>query len=448
MRAACSSSPACPSLSLQPASTHRGFFALRSCCEYEADTDFTSGSETYDNGAGVTAIAYAMDQSRCCEVCAATAGCAASVWRSAPPGPPKPPIPPSPPSSECSFTQDIDWHPETIMDSRAAADEKACCGLCRGTPGCVASVLDGGRCYLKAEKDVQGGNYSRPGRVGCVPNHAHCNITEGYDIGPQASGGVGTSAAGTPAECCDICARNSKCVAGVLFEGQCYMKGAGADVDGGAYKRIGRTLVQPLKKHDEEAAVALHDMAASKRPGVRTTGGGRCIFKSAADLASKTTRNGSMACIPSSTKSTGSFTIPATVPGELITDLQRANKVLDPLSSNNHKDPEQVKMFNGDKYTYTKKFTLPASMHAAAEISLVMDGVKMGSAVAINGKLLGNTTNQHRRYTFDVSKMLVAGSNTLTVTFERDIANAGRFMACSGGWDWAPYSRMRDVEGK
>ena len=24
---------------------------------------------------------------------------------------------------------------------------------------------------------------------------------------------------------------------------------------------------------------------------------------------------------------------------------------------------------------------------------------------------------------------------------------AGRFMACSGGWDWAPYSRMRDIEG-
>ena len=332
-----------------------------------------------------------------------------------------------------------------------AADEKACCGLCRGTPGCVASVLDagpvtGGRCYLKAAKDVTGGNYSRPGRVGCVPNHAHCNITEGYDIGPQAGGkGVGTSAAGTPAECCDMCASNSKCVAGVFFGGQCYMKGAGTDVDGGAYKRIGRVLVQPLKKHDEEGAVALDD--SSKRPGVRTTGGGACIFKSVADLASKIAKNGSMACIPSSTKSTGSFTIPATVPGELITDLQRANKVLDPLSSNNHKDPEQVKMFNGDKYTYTKKFTLPASMHAAAEVSLVMDGVKMGSAVVLNGKLLGNTTNQHRRYTFDVSETVVAGSNTLTVTFERDIANAGRFMACSGGWDWAPYSRMRDVEG-
>eukprot|EP01050_Picozoa_sp_SAG11_P020083 SAG11_NODE_3324_length_2523_cov_1.315182_1_plen_575_part_00 len=415
------------------------------CCNYEPDTDFTSGSANYDNGAGVTGVAYAMDQTRCCEVCAATAGCAASVWKTPPPGPPKPhPSPPSPPSNECSFTKNIDWHPETILSMHSAADEKGCCGLCRGTPNCVAAVLDGGTCYLKAKKDVAGGNYSRSGRVGCVPTHAPCNITEGYDIGPQTGAGVGGGAAGTPAECCDMCAQNPKCVAGVLYGGHCYLKGA-ADVDGGAYKRDGRVLVQPLKKQ-REAATKLH--SNSKRSDMRTTGGGACVFKSTADLASKKTNvSGSMACIPSSTDSTGSFTIPATVPGELITDLQRAGKVLDPLSSNNHKDPEQVKMWNGDKYTYTKKFTLPASVHSAAEVQLVMDGVKMGSAVALNGKPLGNTTNQHRRYTFDVSALLLSGSNTLTVAFARDIANAGRFMACSGGWDWAPYSRMRDVEG-
>ena len=92
----------------------------------EADTDYTSGSEAYDNGAGVTAIAYAMDQSRCCEVCAATAGCAASVWRSPPPGPPKPhPPPPSPPSSECSFTKDIDWHPVSANVAFVFADSRA-----------------------------------------------------------------------------------------------------------------------------------------------------------------------------------------------------------------------------------------------------------------------------------------------------------------------------------
>jgi beta-mannosidase len=73
-----------------------------------------------------------------------------------------------------------------------------------------------------------------------------------------------------------------------------------------------------------------------------------------------------------------------------------------------------------------------------------------GSAVTLNGHALGNTTNQHLRYTFEIAALLAksgGGENSLEISFVRDIANSGRFMACSGGWDWAPYSRMRDVEG-
>ena len=66
----------------------------------------------------------------------------------------------------------------------------------------------------------------------------------------------------------------------------------------------------------------------------------------------------------------------------------------------------------------------------------------MGAEVALNGHVLGNTTNQHLRYVFPIENVLSTGGdkNILTVTFDRDIANSGRFMACSGGWDWAPYS--------
>ena len=45
------------------------------CCSFEHDVDIPAGST-----AAVTGVAYAMDQDRCCETCAATAGCAASVW--------------------------------------------------------------------------------------------------------------------------------------------------------------------------------------------------------------------------------------------------------------------------------------------------------------------------------------------------------------------------------
>lgn len=70
-----------------------------------------------------------------------------------------------------------------------------------------------------------------------------------------------------------------------------------------------------------------------------------------------------------------------------------------------------------------------------------------GAIITLNGVVLGNTTNQHRRYQFPVGSLLRATDNRLTVSFRRDIANGGRFMDCSGGWDWGPYSRTRDVEG-
>jgi hypothetical protein len=56
--------------------------------------------------------------------------------------------------------------------------------------------------------------------------------------------------------------------------------------------------------------------------------------------------------------------------------------------------------------------------------------------------VLGNTTNQHLRYTFLVGQYLQpqGSANTLSVRFERDIANGGRFMACSGGWGACDFS--------
>jgi hypothetical protein len=121
---------------------------------------------------------------------------------------------------------------------------------------------------------------------------------------------------------------------------------------------------------------------------------------------------------------------------EGISDEDNAGAVLDPLSSNNHKDPTQVQWWNGKRYTYSKKFSLPAEMHSAAGLQLVFDGIKLGAVISLNGHVLGNTTNQHLRYTFGIEKVLAAAGaeNTLTVTFHREIPNGGRFMACSGGW--------------
>ena len=113
-----------------------------------------------------------------------------------------------------------------------------------------------------------------------------------------------------------------------------------------------------------------------------------CSFRTAEEVAAgKLKSNGTTACIPADLRSL-SVSVPATVPGDLVTDLQRAGKILDPLSSNNHKDPSQVQWWNGAKYTYSKNFSVGASMRGAASVRLVLNSVKMGSTISLNGHIL------------------------------------------------------------
>lgn len=70
----------------------------------------------------------------------------------------------------------------------------------------------------------------------------------------------------------------------------------------------------------------------------------------------------------------------------------------------------------------------------------------MGATVRVNGHILGVVTDQFLRYSFtldpaEVNLVRGSGANRLDVTFGLDdVAEDGRFMACTGGWDWAPYS--------
>lgn len=70
---------------------------------------------------------------------------------------------------------------------------------------------------------------------------------------------------------------------------------------------------------------------------------------------------------------------------------------------------------------------------------MVFDGIKMGAEIFLNGQSLGVVADQFLRYNFSVQNLLVtSGNNTLQVTFPAHYAidTAGRFMACTGGWDW------------
>lgn len=95
----------------------------------------------------------------------------------------------------------------------------------------------------------------------------------------------------------------------------------------------------------------------------------------------------------------------------------------------------------------TLRYLKPLSESAVKSYALVVEGIKMGASIYINGVYMGNTTNQFLRYIFIISEshLHFNSTNYMTITFDPQINTRGRFMACSGGWDWAPYSKAAEV---
>ena len=142
----------------------------------------------------------------------------------------------------------------------------------------------------------------------------------------------------------------------------------------------------------------------------------------------------------------GPLEIPATVPGDLISDLVEANLLEEPYYETNFQ--RNTSLWSGRVWNYTTTFSLDdASFDAdAEEILLIFDGIKMGANVFVNGVQLGTATDQFLRYSFPLVASGILDSDfnlrkrhTVTVSFDPEITTDGRFMACSGGWDWAPF---------
>ena len=196
---------------------------------------------------------------------------------------------------------------------------------------------------------------------------------------------------------------------------------------------------------------------------------GRCSFRDASDVKVKvpSTKPNTSVCTPQGTVVVKEVAMAATVPGDLVTDLQNAGHISDPLTDSNFMNSS---MWNGQRWTYSTTFASPpytghrgggdVRPEGAGATLLVFEGVKMGATIVLNGVVLGNTTDQFVRYTFSVAHALLprpspaerargggGGANKLEVIFDRTIDTHGRFMAASGGWDWAPYSNLRSGQG-
>jgi len=135
--------------------------------------------------------------------------------------------------------------------------------------------------------------------------------------------------------------------------------------------------------------------------------------------------------------------IKAQIPGDLLTDLEEAGEIDDPLYERNWLKSD---LWSKQTWTYSANFSvddlIPSSDSGASyRVQLVFDGIKMGAHVKVNGEVLGTVTSQFIRYSFDLPSL--KGLNRLEVVFDHSILVGGRFMASSGGWDWAPYTNTQ-----
>lgn len=150
---------------------------------------------------------------------------------------------------------------------------------------------------------------------------------------------------------------------------------------------------------------------------------------------------------PSWTASEASLglSIAATVPGDVLTDLQRARVVGDPYYELTFVRNRTLWDVASRSWVYSTSITLPPpGSPAGATLLLVLEGVKMAARVSLNGVPLGNVSNQFVRYTFPLPPaaiLLGAAANRLDVAFDSTIPTFGRFQASAGAWDWAPLSR-------
>ncbi|XP_026742954.1 beta-mannosidase-like [Trichoplusia ni] len=158
----------------------------------------------------------------------------------------------------------------------------------------------------------------------------------------------------------------------------------------------------------------------------------------------------------------GSMKGPATVPGGVYSDLQKAGIIGDILNRDNDVLTRWVAF---DTWTYTAKFQVSIDDLASRVVHLVFDGLDTTAFIVLNDHSpIGAVNNMFVKYVFDIKNKLKAGENVLNVTFLSPImaaqirssrafaapacvppgyngechVNQLRKMQASFAWDWGP----------
>lgn len=143
----------------------------------------------------------------------------------------------------------------------------------------------------------------------------------------------------------------------------------------------------------------------------------------------------------------------ASVPGSVHSDLLAAGLIADPFVDDNE---EHQQWIGESDWEYRTDFHHRPGPHVRTD--LVFEGLDTVAHVSLNGIPLGSTANMHRVYRFDVTGVVVAGTNSLSVRLQAPTTyalaererlghlptpfgtpyNFIRKMASNFGWDWGP----------
>lgn len=148
--------------------------------------------------------------------------------------------------------------------------------------------------------------------------------------------------------------------------------------------------------------------------------------------------------------------IPASVPGDLYTDLFNSGKIEDPY----YRDNELAALrLAENEYEYVTAFAADTDMLSCERILLRFEGIDTLADVFLNDVPVGAANNMHRVWEYDVAQQIKEGDNVLKVVFhsptafirekyaERRLDGTSDAMRgfpylrkahCMFGWDWGP----------
>lgn len=138
-----------------------------------------------------------------------------------------------------------------------------------------------------------------------------------------------------------------------------------------------------------------------------------------------------------------------TVPGDLITDLQVASIINDPIYENTFLT-QNLWNQNNTGWIYSVNFTLDPYLlnPSVSTLLFVMDSIKLVGDIYLNNNYLGYTNNQFLRYTVPLTSSYLTPSNgpnnlTIVIAPSNDPRlTEGRVEGFAAGWDWGPITKL------